>query len=79
MLVKWSKTIKSWDKISRVVILKLPGSRLYPVVALANMLKSVPGSQNGPLFAIFGRNQWSFLTYSMVRNDLKRARGFCWC
>ena len=34
VLVKWSKTIQSRDKVARVVIPKLPGSKLCPVTAL---------------------------------------------
>ena len=53
VLVKWSKTIQSRDKVARVVIPKLPGSNLCPVTTLSNMLQLVPGSNNDPLFAIF--------------------------
>ena len=73
VLVKWSKTIQSRDKVARVVIPKLPGSKLCPVSALSNMLHLVPGSNNDPLFAIFKANQWSPLTDSMVRKHLKRV------
>ena len=73
VLVKWSKTIQSRDKVVRVVIPKLPGSKLCPVTALSNMLHLVPGSNNDPLFAIFKANTWSPLTDSMVRKHLKRV------
>ena len=73
VLVKWSKTIQSRDKVVRVVIPKLPGSKLCPVTALSNMLRLVPGSNNDPLFAIFKANTWSPLTDSMVRKHLKRV------
>ena len=56
VLVKWSKTIQSRDKVVRVVIPKLPGSKLCPVTALSNMLHLVPGSNNDPLLAIFKAN-----------------------
>ena len=73
VLVKWSKAIQSRDKVTRVVIAKLPGSRLCPVRVLFNMLHLVPGSNNDPLFAIFKANTWSPLTNSMVRKHLKRV------
>ena len=73
VLVKWSKTIQSRDNVARVVIPKLPGSKLCPVTALSNMLHLVPGSNNDPLFAIFKANKWSPLTDSMVKKHLKRV------
>ena len=73
VLVKWSKTIQSRDKVAHVVIQKLPGSKLCPVTAPSNMLRLVPGSSNDPLFAIFKANKWSPLTNSTVREHLKRV------
>ena len=73
VLVKWSKTIQSRDKVACVVIPKLLCSKLCPVTALSNMLHLVPGSNNDPLFAIFKANTWSPLTDSMVRKHLKRV------
>ena len=43
VLVKWSKTIQSRDQVTWVVIPKLPGSRLCPVIALTKLLQVVPG------------------------------------
>ena len=71
VLVKWSKTIQSRDKVVRVVIPKLPGSKFFPVTALSNMLDYI--IYNDPLFAIFKANTWSPLTDSMVRKHLKRV------
>ena len=44
ILVKWSKTIQSRDKIVCIHIPVLPGSKLCPVTALKHMLAIVPGS-----------------------------------
>ena len=41
ILVRWSKTIQSIDKIAHVNIPVLPGSRLCPVTALKHMLAIV--------------------------------------
>ena len=68
VLPKWSKTIQSQDKVARVVIPKLPGSKLCPVTALSNMLRLVPGSNNDLWFAMFKANKWSPLTDSTVRS-----------
>ena len=73
VLVKWSMTNQSRDKVACVVIPKLPGSKLCPVTALSNMLHLVPGSNNDSLFAIFKANKWPPLTDSMVRKHLKRV------
>ena len=72
VLVKWSKTIQSRDKVAHVIP-RLLGSRLCPVTALTNMLQLVPGSKNGPLFAIFKGTQRSPLADSIVRKHLKRV------
>ena len=50
ILVEWSKTIQSRNKIAPIHIPVLPGSRLCPVTALKLMLANVPGSQHDPLF-----------------------------
>ena len=42
ILVKWSKTIQSRDKIACIHTPVLPGSRLCPVTALKHMLAIVP-------------------------------------
>ena len=45
---------------------------LCPVTSLKNMLRSVPDSQNDPLFAIFNCDQWVPFTVNMVIQHLKR-------
>ena len=71
VLVKWSKTIQSRDKIARIQIPVLPGSKLCPVAALKRMLAIVPGSLDDPLFSICRQGQWLPLTDSIVRKHLK--------
>ena len=70
ILVKWSKTLQARDKITRIHIPVLPDSRLCPVTALKQMLASVPGSQNDPLFSICRQGCWLPLTDSIVRKHL---------
>ena len=72
ILVKWSKTIQSRDKIAHIHIPVLPESRLCPVTALKRMLAIVPGSQDDPLFCICREGCWVPLTDSIVRKNLKR-------
>ena len=72
ILVKWSKTIQSRNKIAHIHITVLPGSRLCPVTALKCMLAVVPGSQDDPLFSICRQGRWVPLTDSIVRKLLKR-------
>ena len=71
VLVKWSKTIQSRDKIARIHIPVLPGCKLCPVAALKCMLAMVPGSQDDPLFSICRQGRWLPLTDSIVRKHLK--------
>ena len=73
VLVKWSKTIQSRDKIARIQIPVLPGSKLCPVAALKCMLAMVPGSRDDPLFSICRQGHWLPLTDSIVRKHLKRV------
>ena len=72
VLVKWSKTIQSRDKVARIHIPFLSGSRLCPVTALKRMLVLGPGSQEDPLFSICRQGCWVLLTDSMVRKSLQR-------
>ena len=71
VLVKWSKPIQLRDKVARVVIPKLPRSKLCPVTALSNMLHLDPGLNNDLFFAIYKANKWSPRTDSTVRKHLK--------
>ena len=73
VLVKWSKTMQARDKISRIRIPVLPGSKLCPMAALKRMLAIVPGSRDDPLFSICRQGQWLPLTDSIVRKHLKRV------
>ena len=71
ILVRWSKTIQSIDKIAHVNIPVLPGSRLCPVTALKHMLAIVPRSQKDPLFSICRQDRWVPLTDTIVKTHLK--------
>ena len=71
ILVKWSKTIQSRDKIAHIHIPVLPVSRLCPVTALKRMLAIVPGSQDHPFFSICRQSHWVPLTDSIVRKYIK--------
>ena len=72
ILVKWSKTVQSKDKIARIHIPVLPGSRICPVIAFKRVLALVPGSQDDPLFSICRQGHWVPLTDSIVRKHLQR-------
>ena len=70
ILVKFSKTVQSRDKIARIHIPVVPESRLCPVTALKCMLAIVPGSQDDPLLCICRQACWVPLTDSIVRKHL---------
>ena len=72
ILVKWTKTIQPRDKIARIQIPVLPGSKICPVTALKHMLAMVTGSQDNPRFSICRQGHWLPLTDSIVRKHLKR-------
>ena len=71
ILVKWSKTIQSRDKIAHIHIPVLSESRLCPFTALKCMLAIVPGSQDDPLSSICRQGRWVPLTDSIVRKHLQ--------
>ena len=71
ILVKWSKTLQSRNK---VVILKLPSisdTVICPVFHIKQLLKSVPGGQDAPLFQVLCYGRWVPLTDTRVRKHLK--------
>ena len=67
LLISWSKTMQTNDKIRLIKIPFLQGSPLCPVTALQVILRSVPGSNNSPLFQIKSKGAWVPLTESRVR------------
>ena len=67
VLVKWSKTSQTRDK---VVFLRLPSlglSPLCPVLALKNVLSLVPGCNSDPLFQVKDAHSWLPLTMPKMR------------
>ena len=71
ILVKWSKTLQSRNK---VVILKLPSisdTVICPVYHIKQLLKSVPGGQDAPLFQVLCYGRWVPLANNRVRKHLK--------
>ena len=67
LLISWSKTLQTKDKIRLIKIPFLQDSPLCPVSALQVLLKSLPGTKNSPLFQILNKSQWVPLTESRVR------------
>ena len=66
IIVKWSKTMQSKDKVKILKIPSIPGSTLCPVQALQRLLKSSPGSANSPLFQNIFNSKWIPLTDSKL-------------
>ena len=67
VIIKWSKTLQTRDRIKCVDIPCLRTSRIYPVQALKVLLSLVPNGRNSPLFQVKSNGQWQVLTNSEVR------------
>ena len=72
LILIYSKTNQFRNKVHYITILENPHSLLCPVLALKNMVATLPGSANDPLFAICRCGHWLPLTDSIVRKHLKR-------
>ena len=67
ILVKWSKTLQTKDKIKIIKVPALGASLLCPVMALKVLLKVTPNHPNLPLFQIKQSQSWLPLTDTKVR------------
>ena len=67
LIIKWSKTLQSRDKIKVLKIPSLGSSTLCPVAAVKKLLMSTPGSNNDPLFQIKCYSKWVPLTDFRLR------------
>ena len=58
MIIKWSKTLQSKDKIKVLKVPSLGRSPICPVAAVKKLLSTTPGSNNSPLFQIKCYFKW---------------------
>ena len=70
VLIKWSKTIQSRDKVKLISLPKLGRAAICPVRALSKMLKMYSPSGNDPLFQFRYQSGWKVLMDSKVRKTL---------
>ena len=70
VLLKWSKTIQSCDKVKLISLPKLGRAAICPVRALSKMLKMYSPWANGPLFQFKYKSGWKVLIDSKVRKTL---------
>ena len=71
MIIKWSKTLQSKDKIKVLKVPSLGKSPICPVAAVKKLLFTTPGSNNSPLFKIKCYSKWVPLS------DTRLRKGFC--
>ena len=76
VIIKWSKTLQSPDKIKVLKIPSLGASPLCPVAALRTLLKSSPKGKNLPLFQIQCFGKWVPLTDTRLRKQLSNSIRF---
>ena len=76
VIIKWSKTLQSPDKIKVLKIPSLGSSPLCPVAALKTLLKSSPKGKNLPLFQIQCFGKWVPLTDTRLRKQLSNILRF---
>ena len=67
LLIKWSKTLQTRDKLVFIHLPDLGASPLCPVTALKMLKAIVPGSSTSPLFQIKVKKLWVPLTDSRIR------------
>ena len=67
LIIKWSKTLQTRDKIKVLKIPSLGSSTLCPVSALRKLLLATPGSKNDPLFQIKCYSKWVPLSDTRLR------------
>ena len=67
VIIKWSKTLQTRDRIKCVDIPCLGTSPICPLQALKVLLSLVPKGRNSPLFQVKSNGQWQVLTDSKVR------------
>ena len=69
--VKWSKTIQFSQKHLRIPVLAIPGSKLCPVAAYANMTRLLPGDGSSPAFLCHRGSRVIPFSYAMLQSQLK--------
>ena len=71
IIIKWSKTIQTRDRVKIIDLPFLQHSPLCPIMALRVLLSLIPSGNNSPLFQIKNHSKWSVLTDSKVRYHFK--------
>ena len=71
VMIKWSKTIQTRDRIQCLTLPKLTNRSICPYTALKNLFKLYPMSGLSPLFQIQNSQGLHPLTDSRVRKTLK--------
>ena len=72
MIIKWSKTLQSKDKIKILKVPSLGKSPLCPVSAIKKMLSITTGSSNSPLFKVKCYSKWVPLTDTRLRKTFSQ-------
>lgn len=72
--IVWSKTLQFRFKKLSYPLIKIPGSQLCPYTALLDMVKKVPGEQDGPCFAHLNGAPW---TYTQFQRKLRQVLSQC--
>ena len=73
ILIKWSKTMQTRDKVTFITLPRLKDSRICPHRALKSLFDLYPMSSQTSLFQISGPSGLNPVTDSRVRKALKRV------
>ena len=73
VVIKWSKTIQSRDRVKLLDLPFLGSSDLCPIMALKVLLAIVPVGNNSPLFQIKTNGKWVPLTDSKARYHFRQV------
>ena len=72
MIVKWSKTLQTKNKIKVIKVPSLGRSTICPVAAVKKVLSTTPGSNNSPLFQIKCYSKWVPLSDTRLRKTFSK-------
>ena len=72
VVIKWSKTLQTRDKVHLLTLPRLPKSPLCPVKALKRAVQVYKPQGLDPLFQIYTLNGWQVVTDSRIRKVLSR-------
>ena len=73
----WAKNIQAGERLHKVPLLQIPGSKLCPVRAYKNMCALVPAQGKSPAFSTLVKGKIVPITYSQFNRKIKQLITSC--